>query len=1507
MPGDIANPHPNSLAQVVCDWDPTKLSELAKSFAESSPSPEVSFASFDNYTKYFEPLLLAEVAAELLSSSDKFQRSATTRTPKVRARREEPGSTLAKVIVNKVYSQHTAGFGWSVEIDSFDGRGPVGAVDNDVVACWATSNQQTNTKSSSSANNSNRSSKRGIPDSAILAVVFRCTKRNNCRLIVSKFPDGNEKGIRTDLEEGEEIEETAPNPRLWNVLRLGSLTTLKREFEALRQIKTSVLLPKLMRPHLKGSKGRISTSESPSSNDVISRAMGKEPKDDDVENKFSNEHFFSQVISSNRGLNASQSNAIHHASSCQNGFSIIKGPPGTGKTRTLLTLLNVTHMTQYQRYYEGLLATLSPLQSKPALEKEPVDAGDSRTEGSLLGTMMQQMNKTVSTAIAEKVTQPALRPQRPRLLVCAPSNSAVDEILTRLTKEKFVDGQGREYCPELARIGAGDKVSESAKPFTAEGQAEKFLDNVWAEDMTPEAREKAQTLYLTSWQNRSNSLLVKLAQTPKKEVSSHPVIIDLHEKLERMDRDLRRLKIAVSQGRDALSREEKLRRIARTYVEDAQLVFATLSGSASRILTESCSDEESGQEGTLFDMVFIDEAAQATETSALIPLTLGASRCVLLGDPQQLPATVLSSGAAGLAYGKSLLERMIDGGEVAHMLDVQYRMHPAISSFPRRHFYKGRLVDDEGVQGENRAKPYHRDKVMPRLGPYVFLDISEGEETRSRDDRSIFNRVEAELASLIYTKLKKEYGSDSIFSPAAKLPGSSKGFGVVTPYKRQMQELRQSFDRAGIPTEDVEIDTVDSFQGREKEVIVFSCVRTASTRGIGFVRDVRRMNVGLTRAQSTLIILGSAQALSQGSSDWADLIEDANSRGCLISVSSVHTCLTPAPPIEPPKKVKEASQREIERSQNDFPGSTSSNVAMHRPMKLLRPTSASIPVDPRLRASRRVAQERPTQGAISKNSRPSRPELISNGAAGKGMSDERITESLNSEDIRPVITGGQQNNPGAGLSAAAQERLIGHETDDDAESSLQQTLTLLVNAGFQNVPGIEETLRQHLNGGGVLDIEAVMAAAITSSVNNQERVEQASSSFAHLTNSGQHQLQTSIPPGSEFRATSAKQPSSISEDLVSGSVTPPMQGRNGKEREEPPVVRNVTSNRGKNPGVRKEDGPSKTFDRKRRKDQDVGPSGWDMLFSNKKAKAEVGNEPLHADTNSGSATPKGSQDVDGSHGNIKALSNRPDSKGRQGHENDGHLNTRRMRNEREDNSRMPAKNTHGRDWSTWQDNREQNRKRQRYNDYGDGGGGRQGARGDRQRMRGKRHRGNGGNREMSGRPQDGFHNNNGWGQPGMDPNFDPNYASYQGMAGGMDQRMGHVPHGLNAMPYLHPQAMQQQAMQQQVMQHQAMQQGYHQQAMPHQAYHMQAHPGYHQQDMYQQQAFVQQMPGVSPGMMQNQFHNPEYEVGYNGAMMHGMPRREDWVPGRGGRGGRGHRGGSRGRGRGKYNGRSRRN
>lgn len=1482
-----ASPHSSSLPQIICDWHPSKLSQLTTELSESCSKPQTSFSAYHSYKAYFEPLLLAEISAELSSALDKYQRT-TLRQPKVRARREEVGTTLAVVSVQKVTRVHTHGFGWAVDLDSHDRRGPVGCVDNDVVAIWTSSRNQNSKKN---VQNKRRSpNDRKIPPTAVLAVVIRSTTRTGCRVVLSNFPDGNENGVRVDLEDGEQHEEDPPKVRVWNLLRVGSLTTMRREFQALQTIKNSVLIQKLLRPNLRTiERDSAESSVDASSKNVPEDAAGLHRRE------FHSEYFFTDIIANKTHLNSSQARAIIQASTCRDGFAVIQGPPGTGKTKTLIGLLNVIHMVQYQKYYESILVAMDQsggngrdqeMQKVGTTQKEEkAESKDKGTGGSLLQSMMVAMNKTASSSAAASENRGiplTRRGKRPRLLICAPSNSAVDEILTRLMKSKLLDGRGNSYCPELARIGAGDRVSEAAKSLTAEGQAEAFLDEVCAENSKREEQKKAQMAFLAKWQQKCNALLVQLERTPKDRTpSSQAAVIELHEKLERMERDLRRLGIAASDGKKVLSRDEKLRQIARTYVEDAQLVFATLSGSASSILTKQAASEPGDAGGALFDTVIIDEAAQATETSSIIPMALGASRCILVGDPQQLPATVLSSGAASLAYGQSLLERVVRAGQGILLLDTQYRMHPAISSFPRRYFYNGRLVDDDSVQGENRSRPFHRDEIKPKLGPYVFLDISEGEERRSGDDRSIFNPAEAELASLIYMKLKKDYGTEPLFSPAAKAYGSTIGFGVVTPYKRQMQELRQSFDRAGVPTGDVEIDTVDSYQGREKDVIVFSCVRTAALhRGIGFVRDVRRMNVGLTRARASLIILGSAQALAEGSADWAELVEDATSRGCLITVTSVARCLTPASAPSIPSKHAVARPTLQAAPPSQAAASIEANqssVKSHAKKAEERPQN-SHRVDPRTKTLRQTS----TMSDAVAGSHSHAGQIESIRTLAPGILEHR-------QPYNPVSTSINASNSALSTEeqAAVPNNTIPHGDANTAlQAVLQQMSTLFSEAGFKNTKAVEDTLREHLQSGGELDVETVMAAAIAhTGLPPPAPNSSTAPSYAEGTVDEPRPDTKDYSEPKSFARTNQESHNTETTDADQSA-------KHGRE------IVTESKHAQTKPSSEKQKKPKKVKPEKSEAKPLKGePSGWDMLFDRSKA-------PGSKTDTSAEKKPKTEQ-----------ASERPDKTHGSGIQEEKKTeidktqtslsSTRKEVTKASDTHEVPQTErnvnmprvTGKKRWNGQSELHD--KRRDRGSDFRGGRGSGRG-RHHSKRPRGPRHE----QMDQSLSGSAGFGNETPWAQQLP---YDPNMAAYQMMQPVVDPALGGNPQAMVPMQAMQQQAMQQQIMQQQVLQQQQQQQQ--QQAVHPHVFLQQLQQQAMQQEALRQQALIMQMSaaGMQHAGMANPYGVVDFDGFNGGGGLESRPQSQggsEWGHGqntntytRRGRGrGRGRQKGGRGRG-----------
>ncbi|KWU42597.1 P-loop containing nucleoside triphosphate hydrolase protein, partial [Rhodotorula sp. JG-1b] len=261
-----------------------------------------------------------------------------------------------------------------------------------------------------------------------------------------------------------------------------------------------------------------------------------------------------------------------------------------------------------------------------------------------------------------------------------------------------------------------------------------------------------------------------------------------------------------------------------------------------------------------FPIVLLDEAAMCTEPVSLIPLMKGAQHATLIGDHKQLPAVVTSKEARRERLHTSLFERLLQSGTVnSTLLDTQYRMRPAISSFPNDSFYQGALRDASILDGG--ANPTSSPTIEGEPFPVSFVAHSSPESTHRQ---SLLNRGESDLLITIVGDLL-----------AANPDLVASDIGIISPYYAQMRLVSNSFssgyasarlgqlldpDRAASVV-DVEVNTVDGFQGREKRVVLLSTVRSNKGGWIGFLNDKRRLNVALTRARDALIVVGNEQTL----------------------------------------------------------------------------------------------------------------------------------------------------------------------------------------------------------------------------------------------------------------------------------------------------------------------------------------------------------------------------------------------------------------------------------------------------------------------------------------------------------------------------------------------------------------------------------------------------------------------------------------------------------------------
>ncbi|KAG5245834.1 hypothetical protein OIU77_019573 [Salix suchowensis] len=579
-------------------------------------------------------------------------------------------------------------------------------------------------------------------------------------------------------------------------------------------------------------------------------------------------------------LAAIQWAAMHTAAGTSSGvtkrqepwpFTLVQGPPGTGKTHTVWGMLNVIHLVQYQHYYTSLLKKLAPQSYKQAIESN----SDNIAMGSI-DEVLHNMDKNLFRSLSK------LCP-KPRMLVCAPSNAATDELLARVLDRGFIDGEMKVYRPDVARVGV-DSQSRAAQAVSVERRTEQLLIksreeiSKWMQDLR--GQEAYFSAHIADLQHKLNFAAVdgrsqgSVGVDPDvlmaRDQNRDALLQNLAAAVESRDKvlvEISRLVILEPRFRAGsnFNLEEARASLEASFANEAEIVFTTVSSSGRKLFSRLTHG---------FDMVVIDEAAQASEVAVLPPLALGAARCVLVGDPQQLPATVISKAAGTLLYSRSLFERFQQAGCPTMLLSVQYRMHPQIRDFPSRYFYQGRLTDSESISNLP-DETYYKD---PLLRPYLFYDVTHGRESHRGGSVSYQNIHEAQFCLQLYEHLQKSVKSMGMGRITV---------GIITPYKLQLKCLQQEFSAVLKSEEgkDIYINTVDAFQGQERDVIIMSCVR-ASNHGVGFVADIRRMNVALTRARRALWVMGNATSLVQ-SDDWSALVADAKARNCYMNMDSV--------------------------------------------------------------------------------------------------------------------------------------------------------------------------------------------------------------------------------------------------------------------------------------------------------------------------------------------------------------------------------------------------------------------------------------------------------------------------------------------------------------------------------------------------------------------------------------------------------------------------------------------
>ena len=420
-----------------------------------------------------------------------------------------------------------------------------------------------------------------------------------------------------------------------------------------------------------------------------------------------------------------------------------------------------------------------------------------------------------TTTLVEAIYETLRRENQ--VLVCAQSNMAVDWI-----SEKLVD-----RGINVLRIGNPTRVNDKMLSFTYERRFEAHPD------------------YTLLWSIRK---AIRDLRGHRKRGDEK-----FHQKLERLKERATELEV----------------RINAQLFGEARVIACTLVGSSNRLL-----------EGQKFGTLFIDEAAQALEAACWIPIRR-VSRVIFAGDHCQLPPTIKSFAALKAGLGKTLMERIVENHpESVTLLKMQYRMNEEIMRFSSDWFY--------GNQVESAPEVKYRS-ILDLDIPMTWIDTSQFEERGERKEErdlsaaehshstfhsppsSLFkeefvgesfgriNKAEAELTLLALEQYFSKIGKTRILDERLDV-------GVISPYRAQVQYLRRLFKKREFfkPYRHlISVNTVDGFQGQERDIILISLVRANDEGQIGFLRDLRRMNVAITRARMKLIILGDASTMTR--------------------------------------------------------------------------------------------------------------------------------------------------------------------------------------------------------------------------------------------------------------------------------------------------------------------------------------------------------------------------------------------------------------------------------------------------------------------------------------------------------------------------------------------------------------------------------------------------------------------------------------------------------------------
>ena len=490
-----------------------------------------------------------------------------------------------------------------------------------------------------------------------------------------------------------------------------------------------------------------------------------------------------------RGANRVAHDRMHEA---LNSFHSTEGDGGT-VLRDLLLCQPHDLVSSAQRPPEIHGQKIRPVNLKGMLLDESQKESIETAVGQRL-TLIQGPPGTGKTHTAVHLLKALIEMGRGPILACAESNVAVDNLLEGLL----------DLGVNAIRFGRPVKVRESLREATLDAQ-----------------------------------------------VSSHPKQDEIA--FIREENDAMRAKLHDLKGKDKGLAHRDINKNYREIRELEQRITDDVLGNAQVLCTTNIGAGHFTLANRKFSIVLIDEATQATEPSALVPIVKGARQLILVGDHRQLPPTVTSRRAEEGGLDIPLFERLLSNGLPAHMLTTQYRMHPSIREFPSSRFYENKLED--GCSSSDR--PPVAGFLWPDWDkPVAFVPVH-GAEIEEEAGSSRSNIDEAAIVVKVVNDL---------LAPGDLTP---EDIGVISPYAGQVRLIRSMVDDM---IEGLEVKSVDGYQGREKEIIVLSTVRSNDAGKVGFLSNYRRLNVALTRAKRGMIVIGDDRTL-RNDPTWASWLD----------------------------------------------------------------------------------------------------------------------------------------------------------------------------------------------------------------------------------------------------------------------------------------------------------------------------------------------------------------------------------------------------------------------------------------------------------------------------------------------------------------------------------------------------------------------------------------------------------------------------------------------------------